>query len=273
MAATNQQGNALVKPQENTALKELGSYLKQRESHLKDYALGRLKPATMIRLALFHVSKDSKLMQCRPESIYAALVLAAQLGLEPSGVKGSAYLVPYKGNCQLIPGYRGLVDLARKSKVVTDLYAHVAYEGDVCKVNLGSEPRVEHEPGRENRGKIDAAYAVAYLDGARHPDIEFMSREDLDELVGWVKAQRGGNLPDTYQQWPSEMLRKAPLRRLCKRLPAGEEFERAVMADNLAEQGKSAEEVLNVIDTDGVEVTNEKTAQDATAEAISRKNA
>jgi hypothetical protein len=39
---------------------------------------------------------------------------AAQLGLEP-GINGQGYLIPYKGTCTFVPGWKGLVDLVARS--------------------------------------------------------------------------------------------------------------------------------------------------------------
>lgn len=53
------------------------------------------------RMALTAISTNPKLAECTPKSFMAALMQAAQLGLEPNTPLGQAYLVPYrnKGVC------------------------------------------------------------------------------------------------------------------------------------------------------------------------------
>src|SRR5262245_34215703 len=80
-----------------------------------------LTPERMIRVALTAVSRSPQLQKCTPATIAGCVVQASILGLEPDGVLGEAYLVPFwnkkagggKGSyeCQLIPGYQGLLKL------------------------------------------------------------------------------------------------------------------------------------------------------------------
>src|SRR3989304_2471431 len=77
----------------------------------------------MSRIALTAFRRTPKLAECDPRSVFAAVIQASQLGLEPDTL-GRAYLVTYKVNkklpsgkweahyeCQFIPGWKGLVDL------------------------------------------------------------------------------------------------------------------------------------------------------------------
>lgn len=238
-------------------MKSLQTFLRTREKALADYARNSVKPDTLIRLALFEFSKSKDLRECTPESIYGCLILAAQLGLEISGIRGEAYLTAFKGKCTLIPGYRGLVMLALRSKAVKSFYSHPVYESDYFDIQLGTEPRIDHKPDLDRQSDdVKAVYAVARLTTG-DVDIEPMGRRDIEKLVLWVKSKRGGRLPDTYRDWESEMLRKAPLRRLSKRLPLGEDFFKAARLDELADEGMPGDEALKVIDADA-EVVEEQ---------------
>jgi recombination protein RecT len=245
---------ALVKPNGNAGndpVKSLQRYLEPRTKALAKFAASRIKPETMIRLALFQFSQDEWLRRCTPESIYSALILSAQVGLEPSGIRGEAYLVPYKGKCTLIPGWRGLVKLALRSKAVKSLYSHVVYEHDQFKVFLGSEPRVEHVPALEDRGELIAAYAVARMENGEI-DVEVMGLEDLQKIKDNAAKSRGGKAGPAYAEWEDQMYRKAPIRRLAKRLPLGDDFFLAMKADELAEAGEP-EKIASFIDVDSSE--------------------
>ena len=71
-----------------------------------------VSPKTIARVTLSNMLRNPNLMQCTQASVLQAVMTSCALGLEPDGVSGQAYLVPYKDVCTLIPGYRGLIDLA-----------------------------------------------------------------------------------------------------------------------------------------------------------------
>lgn len=80
----------------------------------------------MARIALTAFRRTPKLADCDPRSVFAAVIQASQLGLEPDTL-GRSYLVPYKKSkkvgkewqesweCNFIPGWRGLVDLVSRA--------------------------------------------------------------------------------------------------------------------------------------------------------------
>lgn len=250
---------ALVKPSDNDPVKTLNRFLGARSRNLGMFAASRIKPDTLIRLALFEFANNEWLRRCSPESIYGSLILAAQIGLEPSGIKGEAYLVPFKGKCTLIPGWRGLVKLALRSKAVKAMDSYVVYERDLFRVWLGSDPRIEHEPCMTgDRGDIIAAYAVARMDNGV-TQIEVMTIEELDKIRKMAASSRGGKEGPAYQDWEDQMYRKAPMRRLAKRLPLGDDFFLAAKADELSEAGEP-EKINTFIDVD----VNESGAQQET---------
>lgn len=265
------ENTAIVKPSANDPIRSLGQYLNAREKNLAKYTASRIKPDTLIRLALFEFSQSEWLRRCTPESIYSALILSAQLGLEPSGVRGEAYLVPYKGKCTLIPGWRGLVKLALRSKAVKSLYSHVVYEQDEFRVWLGSEPRVEHRPCVDgDPGPIRCAYAVAVMENGAI-DVEVMPLSELEKIRDMASKGRGGKDGPAYIDWADQMYRKAPLRRLCKRLPLGDDFFLASKADELAEAGEP-EKIHAYIDVEpGAETHEGKALQDGIAAKLSER--
>lgn len=75
-----------------------------------------LTPERFIRMALSAINNTPELANCTPMSFIAALINAAQLGIEPNTPLGQAYLIPYKNKgileCQFQLGYKGLIDLA-----------------------------------------------------------------------------------------------------------------------------------------------------------------
>lgn len=190
-----------------------------------------------VRSAMIAVSREPKLLQCRPETMYHALQQAAVLGLEVSGTLGSAYLIPYKDTVQLIPGYRGLIALARQSGEVTSIDAYVVHEGDRCHVRLGTDPNIEHEPKLDgDAGAVRLVYAVAKLVGGGQQFV-VMTKAEIEKVRAGSKAGRSGPWVDHWE----EMAKKTAIRRLMKYLPLSvEKLARALEIDEAAETGKAA---------------------------------
>src|SRR5690554_3088052 len=123
-----------------------------------------MDPDRLARIATTVLRQTPQLGQCTPESFLGALMTCAQLGLEP-GPLGHAYLVPFKNNktgmfeVTFIPGYRGLVELARRSGQVQSVQAHVVREGDRFDYEFGLNPKLEHKPAGSD-GEVTHAYAV-----------------------------------------------------------------------------------------------------------------
>lgn len=241
MADPNNQNTAIARKGSETPAGRLNAFLSNptRLKNLATYARNHVNPATMIRLAVFAAGQDDWLARCQPETFYASLIVAAQLGLEPSGVRGEAYLVPYKGKVTLIPGYRGLIKLALRSKAVKQIYAHLVYEGDDFVYQLGTDVQLHHKPlinGGTERDVI-AAYAVAVLANGEK-QVEVMDRDELDKIRAFAAEGRGGKDGPAYSKWADQMMRKAPIRRLCKFLPLGDDYFLAAKLDELHDEGK-----------------------------------
>lgn len=264
--STDSNTTAITKPANNAAA-NLSRLLNAKAKDLAAYARNNVNPATMIRLAVYQFANDDKLAKCRPETFYTALITAAQLGLEPSGIRGEAYLVPFKGSVQLIPGWRGLIKLALRSKAVSSIYSHVVREGDDFVVTLGTDVAIHHKPtmnGGPDRDII-AAYAVAKLaDGS--VDVEVMDADELRRLREF--ATKNGTSP-AWTEWEDQMFRKAPIRRLCKRLPLGDDYFAAAHLDEAHDAGKEPTAVAAYIDVPSVEAHDEE-QPDRIAAAMSK---
>ena len=108
-----------------------------------------LSPERMARIALTAFRMNPKLAEADPRSVFAAVIQSSQLGLEV-GLMGEAHLVPFGRQCQLIPGYQGLVKLARNSGIVQDVYAHEVRINDKFDIVLGLNRTLMHEPLKQN---------------------------------------------------------------------------------------------------------------------------
>jgi recombination protein RecT len=169
------------------------------------------------------------LARCTRESLLGAIMQCAQVGLEP-GPLGQVYFVPYRRQGVLevvmIIGYRGLLDLVRRSGQVLQVASHIVYEHDDFEVVWGTDERIVHRPRFADRGRPVLAYAVARLrDGGT--DAEVMTVEEIEAIR---RRSRAADTGPWVTDW-GEMARKTVLRRLCKRLPMAIEAQWAVAAD------------------------------------------
>lgn len=232
-----------------TAAKEMAVWLEGRTSNLARWVTGGLRPEALLRFFLQDYMRDddsaAKLRACSTESIYLALIACAVTGLEPGALKQHAFVIPYGRVATFVAGYRGLVKQARQSREVRTIHSELVYERDAFELDLGSEPKVRHVPHlQEDRGKLVGAYAVARLTGG--PEIEWMSASELERVRA---MSRGG---PAWKQWADQMYRKAPLRRLAKRLPLGDSYLVASSLDLAADtgEGMSQGEILDLVTPD-----------------------
>ena len=214
----------------------------------------------IMRIALTAFRKVPTLAECDPVSVLAAVIQASQLGLEVQQ-NGEAFLVPFDKECQLIPGYKGLMKLARNSGLVRDIFAHEVRAKDHFDYDLGADRRLMHKPlaGEGNfpapdalRGHVVGYYAVALLsDGT--PTFVMKHVLDVqairDESRGYQSAvRRKRSTPwDTH---PVAMGKKTLIRLLCNsQLPMSAELQMALALDTAdlmgVKQGISLEQAAD----------------------------
>ena len=196
----------------------------------------------MLRVAMTAIQTTPGLLDCTPLSILGGVVTAAQLGLEIGGPLGQAYLIPYRINGQrvavLIPGYRGMVDLARRSGAVSTVEARVVHKRDRFAYALGLAPRIDHVPymGADDPGPAVAVYAICRLrDGS--VQFEVMSMRDVDHVR--KRSKTAGRDDSPWATDADEMIKKTAIRRLWKLLPVSVErtMAAAIRAHDGAEMG------------------------------------
>jgi len=232
----------------------------------KGVALDRL-----IKLALVAASRSPRLAECEPQSILRAVMLSAQLGLEPSGPLGGVHMVPFRngrtGKYEVTPiiDYRGLIDLARRSGQIVSIEAHVVHEKDRFRCAFGLAPVLEHEPFWDGEpGKMIAAYAVAHLrDGGVQAEV--MTKAQIELNRSRSKTANDGPWITDYE----EMARKTVVRRLVKYLPMSVEIKTALAAEDGTDEGILDGELLPMESPD---VEQPKNAGDDLADKLSAKN-
>lgn len=200
-----------------------------------------------VRIAITTIRLNPKLAKCNPESLIGALMVSAQLGLEP-GTLGQCYLIPFENKkagtveCQFQIGYKGLIELLRRSGQLSDIYSYTVYENDDFNIEYGLSRTLVHKPNFNDRGEIKGFYAVAILkDGAKA--FEYMTKDEITKHE--EKYRKGSYKNDVWNKNFEEMAQKTVVKKLLKWLPISVEF---------LEMAAKDEKSFKVIDDKSTEV-------------------
>lgn len=222
-----------------------------------------IDPDVMLRVVLTTVRRTPGLLACTRESVLGAIMQCAQLGLPPDGMLGLAYLLPYGNTCQLIVGYKGLIELARRSGKVASIRAHVVHRGDYFKYELGLKPALRHVPqdmlefaeqelreqvvatlaGESAGSSIIAAYAVVDLtDGTQH--FEVVTKKYIDKIKRTSKSASSSASP--WNQWEDQMWMKTAIKVALKFVPLSPEDRELIERMEKPDYIKAAEAQVTV---------------------------
>ena len=210
-----------------------------------------------VRIAITTIRQNPKLAQCSQESLLGALMVSAQLGLEP-GTLGQCYLIPYGRECQFQIGYKGMIELLRRSGQLKDIYAYSVYENDDFEITYGLDRNLIHKPNLANKGNFLGCYCVAILkDDTRA--FEYMTKEEI-EAHAKKFSKTFGNGP-----WKTDfeaMSHKTVVKKMLKWLPLSVEF-----LENIEKDDKSFKvtdtkntEDIEIIESDG-DIINAETGE------------
>lgn len=230
IAKTKSESAAAPAKRQPSTIKE---YIMAYQNQIAKALPSVMTPERFTRIALSAVSNTPQLAECTPNSFVAAMMNAAQLGLEPNTPLGQAYLIPFRNNkkgvieCQFQIGYKGLIDLAYRSGDVRTVQAHIVYENDEFEFEYGLEPQLKHIPAKENRGDAVWVYAVFKLVNGGE-GFEVMSMEDVRAHARkYSKAYNSGPWQTNFD----EMAKKTIIKRVLKYAPMKTEFVRGAVAD------------------------------------------
>lgn len=233
MIAAQQQKAAMQKSEQPkvTSLKDL---LEARKGEIAKVLPSVLPADQFTRLALNALITTKHLVECDMTTFYASIMTCAQLGLKPN-VNGEGYLLPYyngktkRYNCQFIPGYKGLMMLARRSGEIESIDAQTVYENDTFELSYGFEPSLIHKPLLSgDRGAVKGFYAAVILkDGGKNAF--YMSVDDARKY-GKKYSKTFDNGP--WQTDFEAMAKKSCLRQVLKYCPCSSDVQKAIDAEN-----------------------------------------
>lgn len=206
----------------------------------------------MMKIALMALSRNPKLRACTPQSFLSAFVASAECGLEPNTPMEHAWLIPYENRhnktteAQFQLGYKGLIELARRSGRVKSIQAWVVYEGDRFEVTGGTDPGILHTinfAGERTDDRIIAVYATATLDDGS-VQFDVMTKKQVDLIRARSKAGASHHSP--WHTDYAEMARKTVTKRLTKYLPKSIEMAQAIAADNDDDESASPAATIDI---------------------------
>jgi recombination protein RecT len=235
-----------------------------------------MTPERLLRIATTSIRTNPKLKVCTPESLLGAVMQCAQLGLEPS-ILGHAYLVPYRNKkkdergkdigfvdeAQFQIGYKGLIELARRTGQISSIMAQAVHEKDAFEYEYGIEEKLKHVPADGDRGLITKYYAYAkFKDGGY--SFLVMSRKDIEiHRDKFSKAKSYGPWADHFD----EMAKKTVLKGLMKYMPISVEFSKAISQDETTKREVS-NDMSDIVDvTDWTEAGETTEASVASSES------
>lgn len=225
------------------------------ESHQKQFELAlanNIDSDKFLRVALTEIRKNKALAEASIPSLLGALMASAQLGLEPGGPLGHAYLIPYKKEVQLVVGYKGMEQLAYRSGLVSSINAHVVREGDEFDFKLGTSAYIDHKPKGGVGRPVTHAYCVARLVTGGEVFV-VLFKEDIDRRR--AASPSGSSTKSPWSTDYDEMARKSAIRAIFRDLPASTETHRALGYDERTfEKPEDADLGDDVIDVEGDEV-------------------
>jgi recombination protein RecT len=253
---TTQKRNDLKNQLANKTQKEVGQAPQTPAQSVAAY-LDKMGPAMaqvlpkhvsadrLSRIALNVIRTNPKLLECNLPSLMGGVMEAAKLGLEP-GMMGQCYLIPFNNRktqtveAQFIIGYRGLIDLVRRSGQVSTISAQAVHQNDVFEFEYGIEDKLVHKPTLTDRGGVIAYYAIAKMKDGGY-NFLVMSKQDIEKHRDTFSKSKN------YGPWVEhfdEMAKKTVLRALIKYLPISIEY--------LAHDEESGADVIKTVEGDDI---------------------
>jgi recombination protein RecT len=211
-----------------TAAKPLRQVRTVKELLVNDMAKGQLaavaaqhmNPERMMRLIAGAIRTTPKLAECDPLTLLGAMMTCASIGLEPNTVLGHAYLIPFGRQVTLIIGYKGMIDLARRSGHVVSIHADVVYEGDQFSYEYGSDQHLRHVPEGARQNPTHAYCHAKLTDGEAFivmPWDVVMGIRDGSQ--GYKTALKFKRKDTPWIEHTHQMARKTAVRALFNELP------------------------------------------------------
>ena len=231
----------------NDPARTVAAYLDKMQAQIAKALPKHMNADRLARIALTTIRTNPKLLECSIDSLMGAVMQSAQLGLEPN-MLGACYIIPYGKEAQFQIGYRGMIDLARRSGHIQSIAAHEVYENDYMELEYGLDEKLKHIPWNMRRdeqfkesGAFTGCYMVAkFKDGGYQT--HYMSKAEIDQHRKRSKSGNNGPWVTDY----IEMAKKTVVRSAWKWLPISIEIAKQVEFSDETIKADIAEDMTDV---------------------------
>jgi len=208
---------------------EIGEFLGGMKGQIANVLPKHLTPDRVIQMAATVIHRNPAIAKCSTPSLIGAVMQASILGFPPVDALGYCYFVPYGKDVQFQIGYKGLVELARRSGQIKMVYSEVVREGDDFTCEFGLEPKLIHKPKLDSSKAMTHVYAVAHFTDGGHNFI-VLSKSDVERLRVRNASQKGA----PSGAWATDydaMAKGKALKQLSKYLPLNIDIQTVVATD------------------------------------------
>jgi recombination protein RecT len=232
--------------------KDVKGLLDSRRALISSVLPRHLTPDRMTRMAVMAVQQVPDLLKCDALSLVGVFLGCSALGLEPNTPLQHAHVIPREkkrgsGNYEvtLVIGYRGYLELARRSGLVRGIHADVAMWNDEFSVEYGTTATLRHVPllDGSDRGQPKAAYCHMSLEDGQAfavlPWVDVLKiRDESDGYKAALAAKRNGRQwaydKNPWVAYLLRMGRKSAIRSACSggEVPLSLEMANAVAIDD-----------------------------------------
>lgn len=208
--------------------------------------------------------KNPLLKTCDKGSLQRSIAQAANYGLEVGGVLGQSYFIPYNESiknpqtnqwekvmtCHFQIGYKGLIELARRSKTIKTIAAEPVYENDDFMCELASGRSIHHKINIfKDRGEVVAYYCLVELNNGGE-QFAVITKSDAEKFrdkysKSYVMAKTSGKGLEE-NNWVKNfdaMALKTCVIKALKLCPISIEILRAVQTEEIGDYNDTATEV------------------------------
>lgn len=236
---------------QNQAIDNVRRKMLSVKDRLFEGAPRHVAPERLITTALFAIRDNPQLLDCTIESLLASVRQAAFHGWELGGPLSQCYIVPFavrgkkEKEATLIPGYRGLLDLVRRTGEVTQVDMEAVHRCDRFRVQKGDESSIIHEPSDDPKRleePITHVYVIVHFkNGGKQRSVWTSAEIDHHKETysqGWKTAEQRKTKDSPWHSHWLTMAKKTVLVDMVKRglLPTSGEIRDMVYRDEAASQ-------------------------------------
>lgn len=208
---------------------EIGDYLSGMKDRIAQVLPKHLTADRILQMAATTIHRNPAIAKCTPASLLGAVMQASILGFPPVDALGYCYFVPYGKDVQFQIGYKGLIELARRSGQIKMVFAEVVREGDEFNATFGLNPNLEHKPSFDSSREITHAYAVCHFKDEGF-NFVVLSKSDIEKLR--LRSPMQKEFPTGAWKTDYEAMAKAKaLKQLSKYLPLNIDQASAIASD------------------------------------------